>query len=520
MSKQDRVLTSRLKYVSIWGRKEPLYCQLWECAQDGDARTQTGLKDFGAMCVSLCVARTCEPGEVQLGCTLPHNMRCRKSHPEARRGERVLGHLPAHANPFEHPDSAKFHFSSFKNVLVNVDALHDGDKHQCVWNAVDIRDNEMNPAGISFTFLPPAKTYAYELTEYGSKFWHLWDRNPRLQYPMLPLQNTVSFDSAFPHRLMLNASARVMQYEYSGAGHERVPDQLRLQRPAALANVFAGDLYMSIDLLNTQNATLAALVPTDRQLAAATWIPSLLFSAVVVDATARSAADRPALLVRASMFASTRRHSFGVSVSTRPAVSPTVMDGFAGVHCEPMISRFEVIDPLRIGVGGVWVSMNNVSGPVTSLSEAFQEMLRAQGDVFGSDSYHRVLGPILASVSRLRISPHTRSWHLYAVVNASMLTCYDLRGFPPNRRVLFGANDHLRIEPDSRIVDVCVLGDVSLVVMQLSGAEGQQTLSYYADTTEALEVHNTHQDVVAVVSSLSPLSTNRYLGPVQVRLRE
>jgi len=34
------------------------------------------------------------------------------------------------------------------------------------------------------------------------------------------------------------------------------------------------------------------------------------------------------------------------------------------------------------------------------------------------------------------------------------------------------------MEPDSRIVDVCVLGDVSPVVMQLSGAEGQQILAY------------------------------------------
>jgi len=81
--------------------------------------------------------------------------------------------MPAHANLFEHPDSAKLHFSSFENVLVNVDALYDGDKHQCVWNAVDFCDNDMNPAGISFTFFPPAKTYAYELTEYGSKFCHL-----------------------------------------------------------------------------------------------------------------------------------------------------------------------------------------------------------------------------------------------------------------------------------------------------------------------------------------------------------
>jgi len=290
-----------------------------------------------------------------------------------------------------------------------------------------------------------------------------------------------------------------------------VPDQLRLPRPAALASVFAGDLYMSIDLLNTPNATLAAVVPTDRRLAAATWIPSFVFSAVVVDATARSAAERPALLVRAGIPSRTWRRSFAVSVSPRPYVAPVVQDMFAGVHCEPLIHRFEAPDPLRIGLGGVWVSANNASGPATPLAEAFPEMLLARGDVFGSQLYHRALGPVAASVSRLRSSPHTRSCHVYAVVNASTLVCYDLRGPASGRGVRFGVDDALRIEPDSRIVDVTVLGDVALVVLQLSGAEGQQILAYYADTAQALEVHYIHQDVVAVGSSLFPLSGERYI---------
>jgi len=241
---------------------------------------------------------------------------------------------------------------------------------------------------------------------------------------MLPLQNTVSFDSAFPRRLLLNASARVMHYEYSGASHERVPDQLRLQRPAALPNVFAGDLYMSSDLLNTPNATLAALVPTDRRLAAATWIPSLMFSAVVVDATARSTAARPELLVRASMLAGTRRNSFEVSVPTPPTVSISAMNNFIGVRCEPLISRFKFENPPQVGVGVVWVSMNRVSERATPLSESFQEMTLAQADDLGSVLFHRVLQPIAASVSRIRSSPHTRTCHLYAVVGVSTLMCY------------------------------------------------------------------------------------------------
>jgi len=225
-----------------------------------------------------------------------------------------------------------------------------------------VRDNDMNPAGISFTFFPPAQTYAHELSEYGSKFCHEWARNPRLQYPLLPLQNTVSFESAFPRRVLFNASARVMHYGYSGAGYLRVPDQRRLERPV-FRDIFAGDLYLIIDLLNTPNVSLVVMVPDDRHLGAATCVPSFLFSCVLADATQRSAVARPVLFARVTELARTRRGSFAVSVvSPGSAETATVWD-FEGVHCEPALCWFAV--PAS-HTGVALVSANTVSAAESS----------------------------------------------------------------------------------------------------------------------------------------------------------
>ena len=142
-------------------------------------------------------------------------------------------------------------------MLLNVNGAAP-DLHQCVWNAVDIRDNNMNPAGVSFTFFLLARTYAFSISEHGSKHCHRWTRNPLLEYPLLPLQNTMSFESAFPRRVLLNASARVLHYDYSGAGFADVPHVAKLARPA-FAGVYAGDFYLSLDLLNTPNAKCISL---------------------------------------------------------------------------------------------------------------------------------------------------------------------------------------------------------------------------------------------------------------------
>jgi hypothetical protein len=295
MNRQNLVLSSAHKYLAEDGSEQPLYCQVGECSpQQPDGALRTGLKDMGSMCDLSCDTAPCPAGMIQLECSLPHDTRCFPAQPALKAAQSMQGVLPAHANLLEHPDSARMHFSNFENSLVNVRGAAQ-ELHQCVWNAVDIRDNDMNPAGISYTFFPPARTYAFGLDVYGSKFCHRWARKPQLVYPMLPLQNTVSFASAFPRRVLLNASARVQHYGFSGAGFSAVADVAEMPRPSAFPLVFSGDLFLNVDLTNTPNASVQVFVPGDRNLAAAAWIPSLLFSALVADSTAASTVERPEL---------------------------------------------------------------------------------------------------------------------------------------------------------------------------------------------------------------------------------
>ncbi len=139
-------------------------------------------------------------------------------------------------------------FASFENMLVDTRAYQLELRAQCVWNADFIRDNSMNPGGVSTRF---------------QKTCRAWARDPRALYPLLPLQNTVTLDevddNVFPRRVLLNTSAHAVAYA-----------QGALDRPR---DVFAGDVYLELDLVNTNNATLAVFVPDDRNIIAATWVP-------------------------------------------------------------------------------------------------------------------------------------------------------------------------------------------------------------------------------------------------------
>ena len=70
-----------------------------------------------------------------------------------------------------------------------------------------------------------------------------------------------------------------------------------LARPAQFEYVTAGDLYLSVDLAGTPNASLAVFVPDDRGLLAADWLPSLSVSALVAYATAPSTAEWPVFAI-------------------------------------------------------------------------------------------------------------------------------------------------------------------------------------------------------------------------------
>ena len=275
----------------------------------------------------------------------------------------MRGVTPAHAYLLEHADSARFHFSNSENTLLNVKGAAQN-LHQCVWNAVEICHKDMNPASILSIFFPLAHTYVNGLSEYGSKLCHHWTRNPSLVYLMLPLQNTVLFASSFAHHVLLNATARVLHYEYSGDGFSELPNVAEMSRPSRFPHVFAGDLYLSTDLTNTPNAILM-FVPDDHSLQDANWILSLMISALLADSTAPSTVSRPKLTVDTHLVSCSPRSMLRVGLEFDSSHAIVVVDNFEGVHCEISLCCFAVSMSHAVANGSAWVSRNNVSAPTS-----------------------------------------------------------------------------------------------------------------------------------------------------------
>lgn len=240
---------------SFWDGRvfQHLYCQQEPCSASAGV-SYTGIHTATApdrICNAVCEPNICDTGQVSLPCVLPHQARCKDavdmdaSVVDVR--FRTVSHTPAHSNILE-PDTTTLHlFSSFENTLVDVYASRLSSRAQCVWNADFIPDNSMNPGGISSRFERDCRPST---------------RDPRIQYPLSPLQNTVTPNAdraTFPRRVLLNTSAHVIAYSAQ-----------ELERPPA---VFAGDLYLQLNLTNTNNATVAVFVPSDRRVEIATWVP-------------------------------------------------------------------------------------------------------------------------------------------------------------------------------------------------------------------------------------------------------
>lgn len=117
--------------------------------------------------------------------------------------------VPIWANMLESVDEiyAEHRFASFENVLVDLSEMPEH-LHQCVWNAIHVTDNSMNPGGASAGYYRDSETLSgHVLRETGSKICTpiftlddrkmpprsgVWRKNASLEYPLLPLQNTVS----------------------------------------------------------------------------------------------------------------------------------------------------------------------------------------------------------------------------------------------------------------------------------------------------------------------------------------
>ena len=243
--------------------EQPLFCQVTACP---DVDT-TGVSDDGSLCERTCSGTCNVATHIELPCLLPHDRRCVARYPSPHVLQVQKGHVPAHVNVLEAvtelTDTPTL-FTNFENLLINLNGK-DTDKHQCVWNAIDIRDNDMNPGGVSHTFLPPNKVYARDQLADGSKFCQPWTRDPTVYpYPMLPLQNTVA-QVGSSRRILLNTSARVMHYNYDGVGNDNLNvDSIDVL--AAPPNRFTGDLFLNVDLVNAHQVSLAVHIPMDLSL--------------------------------------------------------------------------------------------------------------------------------------------------------------------------------------------------------------------------------------------------------------
>ena len=247
-----------------------LYCQVEACT-DGD---KTGVTENGVMCSQACDPTiACAESEEELPCLLPHQKRCVEPRPKARSGQIKKGVIPVHANILESVSDPPHLALNFENILMPLIALPEH-LHQCVWNA-RIFDNDMNPGGISHSFLRPDATYETDAMADGAKFCNAWtDRDMNLQYPLLPLQNTVTDgNAAIQRRVLVNTSARAMHYDYTGEGHEFEDHPVLDVSPRPrLATEFTGDFFLNLDVTRARRVTMAAFIPADRSLDSVDWV--------------------------------------------------------------------------------------------------------------------------------------------------------------------------------------------------------------------------------------------------------
>ena len=224
----------------------PLYCQKTVCPDDRTGVTVDVLPH--RTCNRQCSKSRCASDRVELPCLLPHDKRCKASISYTDFPVDAMykkqGYVPAHANVLERVAGLHL-FSSFENVLLSVESIPLQKRRVCVWNAMGITDNDMNPAGISVHFQEACRP---------------WNRDPSTIYPMLPLQNTVTDTTDFQRRVLMNTSAVAMHY------------LSQWQQVAAIPDVFTGDVFLDVDLTNTSHVALAAFISPDRLLSNVTSV--------------------------------------------------------------------------------------------------------------------------------------------------------------------------------------------------------------------------------------------------------
>lgn len=286
-------------WVNLEGVTKTLHCQMQTCAE-ADRKDYTLVQDDGALCTDPCLSAVdfpCAVDEVAWPCQMPFQRRCRPRWPGVESARDAKTEVSNLVDVLYDVTSQTIEYAGFENALVNTkhELKH---RHVCVWNAMDIRDNVMTPGGISRTLRTPGDTIDAIYSEVGTKFCHpvyihggeepsenvktvAWRRRVDVEYPMLPLQNTLpALDTGEKSRYIItNTSASVMHYQslteqnqkqvYVGNGnyYPNIP----LPTPPPGEN---GDLFIALDLKGGYSAHVAV------QLNHAQSVPySLLFTA-------------------------------------------------------------------------------------------------------------------------------------------------------------------------------------------------------------------------------------------------
>lgn len=224
----------------------PLYCQKTLCPLDRTGVSVDVLPH--RTCHRQCSKARCASERVELPCLLPHDKRCKDAISYADFAVDAMykkqAYVPAHANVLERVEGLHL-YSSFENVLMSVQSIPLQKRRVCVWNAMGITDNDMNPAGISVNFQEACRP---------------WNRDASTSYPLLPLQNTVTDTTDFQRRVLLNTSAVAMHY------------LSQWQKVVSIPTVFAGDVFLDVELTNTSHVALVAFVSPDRRLSNVTSV--------------------------------------------------------------------------------------------------------------------------------------------------------------------------------------------------------------------------------------------------------
>ena len=299
-------------YVDSTGVESEAFCQITGCEDPSHTRVDVN----GKICTVPCDSMACPSHQYTEPCLLPHNSRCVDYFPQSLEGQVSTGMVPGSANLFEVMHEPYHRWSSFENILITL-AEPEYNRHQCVWDSAGILDSVFAPAGISSVFWPSGISSAYEYRERGTQ--HCRQRNPESgPYPLLPLQNSVSFPGDSHRRVSINASASVMAYSYV----PYVGSELHIASPPAV-NPDPGELLLALNMESIRRVQLHIHIPQDRIMP--DWVNAWRLSFLIQELTTDYLQERVKLSVvelspRKKNIPSWAKDGLGVSVRAAPSV--------------------------------------------------------------------------------------------------------------------------------------------------------------------------------------------------------